>query len=39
MVRRFVMCGLLLTLSQASFGDDKPAVKLPPRPPMRAWRR
>ncbi len=32
MVRRFVMCGLLLTLSQASFGDDKPGVKLPAAP-------
>src|SRR3954454_3288374 len=29
MVRRFVLCGLLLTLSQASFGGDKTAVKLP----------
>jgi hypothetical protein len=29
MVRRFVLCGLLLTLSQASFGGDKPEVKLP----------
>src|SRR3954449_2742435 len=32
MVRRFVLCGLLLTLSQASFGGDKPGVKLPPPP-------
>jgi hypothetical protein len=32
MVRPFVLCGLLLTLSQASFGGDKPGVKLPPPP-------
>ena len=32
MVRRFVVCGLLLTLSLASFGDDKPGAKLPPPP-------
>src|SRR6516165_10838641 len=29
MVRRFVACGLLLTISMASFGDDKPGLKLP----------
>jgi hypothetical protein len=29
MVRRFVVCGLLLTLSLASFGGDKPGAKLP----------
>ena len=29
MVRSLVACGLLLTLSQASFGGDKPGVKLP----------
>src|SRR5271165_3626385 len=32
MVRRFVVCGLLLTLSLASFGGDKPVAKLPPPP-------
>jgi hypothetical protein len=32
MVRRFVACGLLLTLSVASFGGDKPGDKLPPAP-------
>jgi hypothetical protein len=32
MVRRFVACGLLLTLSLASFGGDKPGAKLPPQP-------
>src|ERR1700748_891308 len=33
MVRRFfVVCGLVLTLSQASFGGDKPGVKLPATP-------
>jgi hypothetical protein len=32
MVRSFVMCVVLLTLTQASFGDDKPAVKLPAAP-------
>ena len=32
MVRRFVACGLLLTLSLASFGGDKPEAKLPPPP-------
>ena len=34
MLRRFVMCGLLLTLtlSQAGFGADKPAVKQPAAP-------
>ena len=35
MVRPFVVCGMLLTLSQASFGGDKPAVKLP-SPPTNA---
>ncbi len=29
MVRSLVACGLLLTLSQSSFGGDKPGVKLP----------
>jgi len=32
MVQRFVVCGLLLTLSLASFGGDKPGAKLPPPP-------
>ncbi len=32
MVHRFLVCGLLLTLSQASFGDDKSGSKLPPAP-------
>ena len=32
MVRRIVACGLLLTLSLASFGGDKPGAKLPPAP-------
>ena len=32
MVRRFLACGLLLTPSLASFGDDKPEAKLPPAP-------
>jgi hypothetical protein len=32
MVRRFVACGLLLTLSLASVGGDKPGAKLPPPP-------
>ena len=32
MVRRFVVCGLLLTLSMASYGGDKPKGKLPPPP-------
>jgi hypothetical protein len=32
MVSRFVVCGLLLTLSQASLGGDRPGVKLPPPP-------
>ena len=32
MVRRFVVCGLLLTLSQASYGGDQPGGKLPPPP-------
>ncbi len=32
MVRRFVVCGVLLTLSLASFGGDKPGAKLPPPP-------
>ena len=35
MVRRFVACGLLLTLSLASFGGDKPGAKLP-TPPTNA---
>src|SRR5690349_7062215 len=35
MVRRFVLCGLLLSLSQASFGGDKPGAKLP-APPTNA---
>src|SRR5689334_14643805 len=29
MVRSFALCGLLLTLSQAGYGGDKPGVKLP----------
>ena len=29
MIRRLVACGLLLTLSLTSFGDDKPGAKLP----------
>jgi hypothetical protein len=29
MVRRFVLCGLLLTFSQASYGGDAPGSKLP----------
>ena len=29
MVRRFVICGMLLALSTASFGGDKPGAKLP----------
>jgi hypothetical protein len=29
MVRRFLVCGLLLTLSTASFGGDKPEAKQP----------
>ena len=29
MVRRIVLCGLLLTLSRASYGGDKPEAKLP----------
>jgi hypothetical protein len=32
MVRRILVCGLLLTLSQAIYGDDKPDAKLPPPP-------
>jgi hypothetical protein len=32
MVRGFMVCGLLLTLSLSSFGDDKPGTKLPPPP-------
>ena len=32
MVRRFVVCGLLLTLSLASFGAVKPGDKFPPPP-------
>jgi hypothetical protein len=32
MVRRLVACGLLLTLSLASFGGDKPGAKLPAQP-------
>jgi hypothetical protein len=35
MVRRFLACGLLLTLSLASFGNDKPGAKLP-APPTNA---
>src|SRR5271156_2238279 len=35
MVRRLVACGLLLTLSVASYGDDKPQGKLP-APPTNA---
>ena len=30
MVRRFLVCGLLLTLTQASYGGDKPGAKQPP---------
>jgi hypothetical protein len=33
MVRRFVVCGLLLTLSVVSFGGDKPGEKLPAQTP------
>jgi hypothetical protein len=33
MVRPFVACGLLLTLSLASYGDDKPGGKVAPPPP------
>ena len=32
MVRRILVCGLLLTLSQASYADDKPQANLPPPP-------
>ncbi len=32
MVRAIVVCGVLLTLSPASFGDDKPGAKLPQSP-------
>jgi hypothetical protein len=32
MLRRFVVCGVLLTLCSASYGDDKSAAKLPPAP-------
>jgi hypothetical protein len=32
MVRRFMICGLLLAVSQASYGDDKSGAKLPPPP-------
>ena len=39
MVRRFVVCGVLLTLSLVSFGGDKPGAKLRRRPLTRAWRR
>ena len=35
MVRRFVACGLLLTLSMASYGGDKPGAKLT-QPPTNA---
>ena len=35
MVRRFVACGLLLTLSLASFGENNPGAKLP-TPPTNA---
>jgi len=30
MARRFVVCALLLVLSEASYGGDKPGTKLPP---------
>src|SRR5271166_261834 len=32
MAKRFIVCGLLLTLSLASYGDDKADIKLPPPP-------
>jgi len=32
MVRRFLICGLLLTFSLVSYGDEKPEGKLPPPP-------
>src|SRR3954453_2954755 len=32
MARQVLVCGLLLTLSLASFGDDQPKAKLPPPP-------
>jgi hypothetical protein len=32
MLRRFLLCGLLLTLSQATFGDDKAGAKQPKSP-------
>jgi hypothetical protein len=35
MVQRFLVCGLLLSLSLASYGDDKPQGKLP-APPTNA---
>jgi hypothetical protein len=35
MVRRFLLCGLLLSFSPAGFGDDKPGAKLP-APPTNA---
>jgi hypothetical protein len=35
MVRRFLLCGLLLSFSPAGFSDDKPGAKLP-APPTNA---
>jgi hypothetical protein len=32
MIRGFVVCGLLLTFTQLSFGGDQPPAKLPARP-------
>jgi hypothetical protein len=32
MMRAFLMCGLLLSVSLASYGDDRPEAKLPPPP-------
>ena len=32
MLRRFVVCGLLLTFSLSSYGDDKPGAKQPAKP-------
>jgi hypothetical protein len=31
-MRRMLMCGLLLTVSLVSYGDDRPEIKLPPAP-------
>src|SRR5262245_22631218 len=31
-MRRMLMCGLMLSLSMVSYGDDRPEVKLPPAP-------